>query len=110
MSVYVVNVKEPDRDNKTLHKLKDIFKGNIFYQDAGYGCIMVDEQKNVTADQQRDSVRKYFAEHAIPVLEMPNETGHVIFEVDLTSTLKKQAATDAVEFQPAGLKPMNMVA
>lgn len=95
MSVYVVNLREPGNSkNKTLCEMAQVFRGNIFHRDTDYGCFMVHEEQGVTPDQQRDSIRKYFASHAIPVTEQINETtGHAIFDVDLTAPVKQTEET-----------------
>jgi hypothetical protein len=104
MSVYVVNVKEPCNGNKALCEIAQVFKGNIFHRETTYGSLMVHEENGVTPDQQRNSIRAYFASRAMPVSEWPpTDTGHVIFEVDLTTSGRIQAAV-AVEDQKATQK------
>lgn len=100
MSVYVVNVKEPCNGNKTLCETARVFKGNIFYRDTTYGSFMVHEEQGVTPDQQRDSIRSYFAAKAMPVIENANDTGHVIFEVDLTPLARAQTVEVEVGSKP----------
>jgi hypothetical protein len=98
MSVYVVNVHESpapgqQQGHQGLRDLARRFNGSIFHQDSNYGSFMVHEEPDMTREAQIEGIRHYFQSQALNVREFANADGHVIFEVDLTSSLQDRPAT-----------------